>query len=132
MATEKSQDNTRKMEIYMKTKQKEGGVKIYTSLKALKKKEITGDAASRQGGRLENVKRELLKLKKKEAADCQLWHSVDKTEETEEQGNSRFFRHGITWAGEKSQKTEEERNSRLAVMGQRSQQRKSRRNRTKK
>ncbi|GBM12556.1 hypothetical protein AVEN_188718-1 [Araneus ventricosus] len=33
------------------------------------------------GRQLENVKGELLKLKKKEAADCQLWHIVARTEE---------------------------------------------------
>ncbi|GBN15452.1 hypothetical protein AVEN_146327-1, partial [Araneus ventricosus] len=33
------------------------------------------------GRQLENVKGELLKLKKKEAADCQLWHNVARTEE---------------------------------------------------
>ncbi|GBN92907.1 hypothetical protein AVEN_197874-1 [Araneus ventricosus] len=42
------------------------------------------------GRQLENVKGELLKLKKKEVADCQLWHNVARTEETEEQRNSRL------------------------------------------
>ncbi|GBO44656.1 hypothetical protein AVEN_62580-1 [Araneus ventricosus] len=33
------------------------------------------------GRQLENVKGELLKLKKKEAADCQLWNNVARREE---------------------------------------------------
>ncbi|GBM79491.1 hypothetical protein AVEN_57330-1 [Araneus ventricosus] len=57
------------------------------------------------GRQLENVKGEWLKLKKKEAADCN---------------------YGTTWAGEKSRgNTEEQRNRRLVVMGQRSQQRRA-------
>ncbi|GBM93635.1 hypothetical protein AVEN_197487-1 [Araneus ventricosus] len=36
---------------------------------------------------LENVKGELLKLKKKEAADFQLWHNVARTEERKKQKN---------------------------------------------
>ncbi|GBM00838.1 hypothetical protein AVEN_257355-1 [Araneus ventricosus] len=39
------------------------------------------------GRQLENVKGELLKLKKKEAADCQLWHNVARTEEWKKQKN---------------------------------------------
>ncbi|GBM58438.1 hypothetical protein AVEN_269129-1 [Araneus ventricosus] len=39
------------------------------------------------GRQLENVKGELLKLKKKEAADCQLWHKVSRTEERKKQKN---------------------------------------------
>ncbi|GBM22318.1 hypothetical protein AVEN_232592-1, partial [Araneus ventricosus] len=39
------------------------------------------------GRQLENVKGELLKLKKKEAADCQLWHNVARTEERKKQKN---------------------------------------------
>ncbi|GBM45910.1 hypothetical protein AVEN_274322-1 [Araneus ventricosus] len=37
------------------------------------------------GRQLENVKGDLLKLKKKEAADCQLWHNVARTEERNKQ-----------------------------------------------
>ncbi|GBO15558.1 hypothetical protein AVEN_201201-1 [Araneus ventricosus] len=51
-----------------------------------RKRGITGDVASR-GRQLENVKGELLKLKKKEAADCQLWHNVARTEERKKQKN---------------------------------------------
>ncbi|GBN92748.1 hypothetical protein AVEN_151794-1, partial [Araneus ventricosus] len=36
---------------------------------------------------LENVKGELLKLTKKEPADCQLWHKVARTEERKKQKN---------------------------------------------
>ncbi|GBN94869.1 hypothetical protein AVEN_191473-1 [Araneus ventricosus] len=36
---------------------------------------------------LEKVKGELLKLKKKEAADCQVWHNVARTEERKKQKN---------------------------------------------
>ncbi|GBO25903.1 hypothetical protein AVEN_204638-1 [Araneus ventricosus] len=39
------------------------------------------------GRQLENLKGELLKLKKKEAADCQLWHNVARTEERKKQKN---------------------------------------------
>ncbi|GBM53526.1 hypothetical protein AVEN_156961-1, partial [Araneus ventricosus] len=39
------------------------------------------------GRQLENVKGELLKLKKKEAADSQLWHNVARTEERKKQKN---------------------------------------------
>ncbi|GBN45149.1 hypothetical protein AVEN_62806-1 [Araneus ventricosus] len=39
------------------------------------------------GGQLENVKGELLKLKKKEAANCQLWHNVARTAERKKQKN---------------------------------------------
>ncbi|GBM12082.1 hypothetical protein AVEN_245481-1 [Araneus ventricosus] len=39
------------------------------------------------GRQLLNVKGELLKLKKKEAADCQLWHNVAWTEERKKQKN---------------------------------------------
>ncbi|GBN04016.1 hypothetical protein AVEN_198676-1 [Araneus ventricosus] len=39
------------------------------------------------GRQLENVKGELLKLKKKEAADCQLWHNVVRTEERKKPKN---------------------------------------------
>ncbi|GBO11165.1 hypothetical protein AVEN_265710-1 [Araneus ventricosus] len=53
---------------------------------AQKKRGITGDAAS-DGRQLLNVKGELLKLKKKEAADCQPWHNVAWTEERKKQKN---------------------------------------------
>ncbi|GBN16540.1 hypothetical protein AVEN_227743-1, partial [Araneus ventricosus] len=39
------------------------------------------------GRQLENVKGESLKLKKKEADDCQLWHNVARTEEPRKQKN---------------------------------------------
>ncbi|GBM62759.1 hypothetical protein AVEN_89869-1 [Araneus ventricosus] len=39
------------------------------------------------GRQLENVKGELLKLKKKEVADCQLWHNVARDEEQKKQTN---------------------------------------------
>ncbi|GBM57281.1 hypothetical protein AVEN_58590-1 [Araneus ventricosus] len=39
------------------------------------------------GRQLENVKGEWLKLKKKEAADCQLWHNVGRREEPRKQKN---------------------------------------------
>ncbi|GBN93332.1 hypothetical protein AVEN_152087-1 [Araneus ventricosus] len=39
------------------------------------------------GRQLENVKGELLKLKKKEAADCQLWQNVARIEERKKQKN---------------------------------------------
>ncbi|GBM94234.1 hypothetical protein AVEN_92988-1, partial [Araneus ventricosus] len=39
------------------------------------------------GRQLENVKGELLKLKKKETADCQLWHNMARTEERKKQKN---------------------------------------------
>ncbi|GBO20238.1 hypothetical protein AVEN_207543-1 [Araneus ventricosus] len=39
------------------------------------------------GRQLENAKGKLLKLKKKEAADCQLWHNVARTEERKKQKN---------------------------------------------
>ncbi|GBN12608.1 hypothetical protein AVEN_12498-1 [Araneus ventricosus] len=42
------------------------------------------------GGQLENVKGELLKLKKKKAADYQLWHNVARTEERKNRRNSRL------------------------------------------
>ncbi|GBN94818.1 hypothetical protein AVEN_198851-1 [Araneus ventricosus] len=39
------------------------------------------------GRQLENVKGELLKLKKKESANCELWHNVARTEERKKQKN---------------------------------------------
>ncbi|GBL73712.1 hypothetical protein AVEN_51444-1 [Araneus ventricosus] len=57
------------------------------------------------GRKLENVKGELLKLKKKEAADCPTMA---------QRGQER-----------RAEETEEQRNRRLAVMGQRSQQRRA-------
>ncbi|GBN29865.1 hypothetical protein AVEN_234909-1 [Araneus ventricosus] len=39
------------------------------------------------GRQFEKVKGELLKLKKKEAADCQLWHNVARAEERKKQKN---------------------------------------------
>ncbi|GBO29780.1 hypothetical protein AVEN_117635-1 [Araneus ventricosus] len=46
----------------------------------------TGDAASRREA-IRKHERELLELKKKEAADCQLWHNVARTEERKKQKN---------------------------------------------
>ncbi|GBN88354.1 hypothetical protein AVEN_259631-1 [Araneus ventricosus] len=80
------------------------------------------------GRQLENVKGELLKLKKKEAADCQLWHNVARTEEQKKQKNQAIAdcqswdnvaskeepkkqknkkpigNNGTTWPGEKSRR----------------------------
>ncbi|GBN93299.1 hypothetical protein AVEN_170113-1 [Araneus ventricosus] len=50
------------------------------------KRGITGDAASRRES-IRKRERELLKLKKKETADCQLWHNVARTEERKKQKN---------------------------------------------
>ncbi|GBM42220.1 hypothetical protein AVEN_234955-1 [Araneus ventricosus] len=50
-------------------------------------KTIFDYAAPVAGRQLENVKGELLKLKKKEAADCQLCHNVVRTEEWKKQKN---------------------------------------------
>ncbi|GBN24558.1 hypothetical protein AVEN_274717-1 [Araneus ventricosus] len=95
-----------------------------------------------EGRQLLNVKGELLKLKKKEAADCQLWQKVARTEEqinslltvitqrgqkrraeeTEEQRNrglSHMAQRGL------ERKTEEQRNSRLSDIAQRSQERRA-------
>ncbi|GBN10281.1 hypothetical protein AVEN_98099-1 [Araneus ventricosus] len=74
------------------------------------------------GRQLENVKGELLKLKKKEAADCQLWHNVARTEE---QRNSRLSDMAQRGQERRAEETEEQRNRRSAVMGQRSQQRRA-------
>ncbi|GBN03667.1 hypothetical protein AVEN_70981-1 [Araneus ventricosus] len=75
------------------------------------------------GRQLENVKGELLKLKKKEAADCNYGTTPDRrVEETEEPSNSRLS--DMAQRG-KERRAEEQRNSRLAVMGQRSQQRRA-------
>ncbi|GBM42414.1 hypothetical protein AVEN_138764-1 [Araneus ventricosus] len=67
---------------------------------------------------LENAKGELLKLSKKETADCELWHNVARTEEIEEQNNSLLS--VMPQHGEKrrAQGTEEKRNSRLLDMVQ--------------
>ncbi|GBN53363.1 hypothetical protein AVEN_112702-1 [Araneus ventricosus] len=76
------------------------------------------------GRQLENVKGELLKLQKKEAADCQLWLNVARTEErkkTEEQRNSRLSDMAQHGQERRAEETEEQRDRRLAVMGQRSQ-----------
>ncbi|GBO40885.1 hypothetical protein AVEN_173515-1, partial [Araneus ventricosus] len=84
------------------------------------------------GRQLENVKGELLKLKKKEAVDCQLWHNVTRREEPTKQKNKEKAdcqtRHNVGRREEpRKQKNkeiddwqEEQRNRRLAVMGQRS------------
>ncbi|GBM80658.1 hypothetical protein AVEN_256801-1 [Araneus ventricosus] len=51
-----------------------------------RKRGITGDAASRREA-IRKRERELLKLKKEEAADCQQWHNVARTEERKKQKN---------------------------------------------
>ncbi|GBM69196.1 hypothetical protein AVEN_157264-1 [Araneus ventricosus] len=55
--------------------------------KRLKEKEELQGMLPVDGRQLENVKGELLKLKKKEAADCQLWHNVARIEERKKQKN---------------------------------------------
>ncbi|GBM71229.1 hypothetical protein AVEN_13720-1 [Araneus ventricosus] len=80
------------------------------------------------GRQLENVKGELLKLKKKEATDCPTMahRGQDRTaEETEEQRNSRLSDMAQRGQERRAEETEEQRNSRLAVMGQRSQERRA-------
>ncbi|GBM40463.1 hypothetical protein AVEN_32156-1 [Araneus ventricosus] len=70
------------------------------------------------GRQLENVKGELLKLKKKEAADCPTMAQRGqdrRAEETEEQRNRR----PSTWhnvSRREDEETEEQRNRRLAVL----------------
>ncbi|GBO29727.1 hypothetical protein AVEN_133873-1 [Araneus ventricosus] len=73
---------------------------------------------SRQLG---NVKGELLKLAKKETDDYQLWHNVARTEETEEQNNSRLTVMAQRGQRIRAEETEEQRNSRLSDMAQRGQ-----------
>ncbi|GBN30396.1 hypothetical protein AVEN_30437-1 [Araneus ventricosus] len=51
-----------------------------------RKRGIIGDAASRREG-IRKRERRVVKLKKKEAADCQLWHNVARTEERKKQKN---------------------------------------------
>ncbi|GBN59076.1 hypothetical protein AVEN_224864-1 [Araneus ventricosus] len=80
------------------------------------------------GRQLENVKGELLKLKKKEAADCPTMAQRGqdrRAEETEEQRNSRLAVMAQRGQERRAEETEEQRNSRLAVMGQRSQERRA-------
>ncbi|GBN75241.1 hypothetical protein AVEN_30953-1 [Araneus ventricosus] len=74
------------------------------------------------GRQLENVKGELLKLKKKEAADCQLWQKVARTEE---QINSLLTVMAQLGPKRRAEETEEQRNSRLSDMAQRSQERRA-------
>ncbi|GBO29730.1 hypothetical protein AVEN_221262-1 [Araneus ventricosus] len=81
-----------------------------------RKRGITGDAASRREA-IRKRERELLILKKKEAADCQLWHNVARTEERKKQKNKEpIGSNGTTWPGEKSRRNRRTKNSRLAVM----------------
>ncbi|GBL97897.1 hypothetical protein AVEN_127007-1 [Araneus ventricosus] len=65
---------------------------LFNSLffRCLKEKEELQGILPVDSGQLGNVKGELLKLTKKEIADCQLWHNVARTEETEEQNNNRL------------------------------------------
>ncbi|GBM42687.1 hypothetical protein AVEN_219140-1 [Araneus ventricosus] len=81
------------------------------------------DAASRQQA-IRNVKGELLKLTKKETADCQLWNNVARTEETEKQNNSRLTVMAQCGQKRRGEETEEQRNSQLSDMAQRGQERK--------
>ncbi|GBM74261.1 hypothetical protein AVEN_210020-1 [Araneus ventricosus] len=81
---------------------------------------------SRQLG---NVKGELLKLMKKETADCQLWHNVARTEETEEHNNCRLTVMAQRGKKRRAEETEEQRNSRFSDMAQRSQERRAKENR---
>ncbi|GBO27549.1 hypothetical protein AVEN_175181-1 [Araneus ventricosus] len=81
---------------------------------------------SRQLG---NVKGELLKLMKKETADCQLWHYVARTEETEEQNNSRLTVMAQHGQKRRAEETEEQRNRRLSDRAQRGQERRAEENR---
>ncbi|GBO02563.1 hypothetical protein AVEN_200355-1 [Araneus ventricosus] len=64
---------------------------------------------------LENRKGELLKLKKKETADCQLWHNVARTEE---QRNSQLSDMAQRGQERRAKQTEEQRNRRLSAMVQ--------------
>ncbi|GBL94947.1 hypothetical protein AVEN_187462-1 [Araneus ventricosus] len=84
------------------------------------------------GRQLLNVKGELLKLKKKEGADCQLWHNVAWTEERkkqknqlEQQRNRRLAVMRQRSQQRRAEETEEQRNSRLVIMAQRGQERRA-------
>ncbi|GBO02861.1 hypothetical protein AVEN_151756-1 [Araneus ventricosus] len=71
------------------------------------------------GSQLENVKGELLKLKKKEAADCPTMAQRGqdrRAEETEEQRNSRLAVMGQRSQERRAEGTDEQRNSRLSAM----------------
>ncbi|GBL93991.1 hypothetical protein AVEN_76709-1 [Araneus ventricosus] len=74
---------------------------------------------------LENVKGELLKLRKKETANCELWHNVARTEEIEEQNNSRLSVMAQRGEKRRAEETEEKRNSRLPDMVQRGHERRA-------
>ncbi|GBM69393.1 hypothetical protein AVEN_134426-1 [Araneus ventricosus] len=76
-------------------------------------------ADSRQLGK---VKGELLKLTKKETADCQLWHNVARTEE---QNNSRLTVMAQRGQKRRAEETKEQRNSRLSDRAHRGQERKA-------
>ncbi|GBL85264.1 hypothetical protein AVEN_222732-1 [Araneus ventricosus] len=71
------------------------------------------------GRQLENVKGELLKLKKIEAADCKIWHNVARTEERKKQKNKEID-DCQTWHNmameRRAEETDEQRNSRLSAM----------------
>ncbi|GBM03033.1 hypothetical protein AVEN_14545-1 [Araneus ventricosus] len=80
------------------------------------------------GRQLENVKGELLKLKKKKAADCPTMAQRGqdrRAEETEEQRNSRLSDMTQRVQERRAEETEEQRNRRLAVMAQRGQRRRA-------
>ncbi|GBO41847.1 hypothetical protein AVEN_91187-1 [Araneus ventricosus] len=73
------------------------------------------------GRQLENVKGELLKLKKKEAADCPTMAQRGqdrRAEETDEQRNSRLAVMAQRGQERRAEETEEQRNSRLSAMVQ--------------
>ncbi|GBM38283.1 hypothetical protein AVEN_17727-1 [Araneus ventricosus] len=97
--------------------------------RCLKEKEKLQGILRVDSGQLGNVKGELLKLTKKETADCQLWHNVFRTEETEEQNNSRLTVMAQRVQERKAEETEEQRNTRLSDMAQRSQERRAEENR---
>ncbi|GBM18038.1 hypothetical protein AVEN_28822-1 [Araneus ventricosus] len=78
------------------------------------------------GRQLENVKGELLKLKKKETADCQLWQKVASTEE---QINSLLTVMAQSGQKRRAEETEEQRNRGLSHMAQRGLERKTEENR---
>ncbi|GBM34460.1 hypothetical protein AVEN_82492-1 [Araneus ventricosus] len=71
---------------------------------------------------LENVKGELLKLKKKETADGQLWQKVARTEE---QINSLLTVMAQRGQKRRAEETEEQRNRGLSHMAQRGLERKA-------
>ncbi|GBO23121.1 hypothetical protein AVEN_121669-1 [Araneus ventricosus] len=78
------------------------------------------------GRQLENVKGELLKLKKKETADCQIWQKVARTEE---QIYSLLTVMAQRGQKRRAEETEEQRNRGLSHLAQRGLERKTEENR---